>query len=257
LQWAWVHRGARPGSTKWLGPYGLLAHGRKTGELFFHRRRRLAGKIRSADGRWSAVEWPGSNPVGWRTGLVVAERGGSSEGLSVVEGISGGGKTLASRSRGHRRGPSGWEEVLGDAMLGVGSRWSERCWSGLSVVAQRWRARWRSGGEAGGGGRKGGCSFYSYQRGGTKAAQVAGGGGKAVGTTKQQRPWSEGCRRGWAPLFGQVPDLWAPRGFTSFQNLSKPPQTCEIKMDALFCSKNSQLLRDSILEYSKQLPQLY
>jgi hypothetical protein len=183
--------------------------------------------------------------------------GGSPEGLSVVEGISGGGKTLASWSRGHRRGPSGWEEVLGDAMLGVGSRWSERCWSGLSVVAQRRRARWRSGGEAGGGGRKGGCSFYSYQRGGTKAAQVAGGGGKAVGTTKQQRPWSEGCRRGWAPLFGQVPDRFAPHGFTSFQNLSKPPQTCEIKMDALFCSKNSQLLRDSILEYSEQLPQLY
>jgi hypothetical protein len=56
------------------------------------------------------VEWPGSKPAGWQTRLMAAEEGvgGSLEGLSAVEGISGGGRTLASQSRGHRRGPSGW-----------------------------------------------------------------------------------------------------------------------------------------------------
>jgi hypothetical protein len=126
LQWAWVHRGARPGSTKWLGPYGLLAHGRKTGELFFHRRRRLAGKIRLADGRWSAVEWPGSNPVGWRTRLVVAERGGLTGRLVRGGGDQRWGKDVGTPEQGS---PTGSERLGGS---------TRRCdaWGGVEVVRE-------------------------------------------------------------------------------------------------------------------------
>jgi hypothetical protein len=59
---------------------------------------------------------------------------------------------------------------------------------------------------------KGACStrgapFIAARGGGMKAAQIAGGGGegKAMGTTKRWWPQSEGCQRGWAPLFGQGP----------------------------------------------------
>jgi hypothetical protein len=59
--------------------------------------------------------------------------------------------------------------------LGVVLRGSERGQSGLLAGAQRWRARWRSGCEAGRGGRKGGAPwwgapFIASRGGGTKAA---------------------------------------------------------------------------------------
>jgi hypothetical protein len=54
----------------------------------------------------------------------------------VAKQVSGGEETAASRSRGHRRGPSDWEEELGGMVLEVGSRWSEEGWSRLSVVAR-------------------------------------------------------------------------------------------------------------------------
>jgi hypothetical protein len=46
---------------------------------------------------------------------------GSLEGFSVAEGINGRGRTLASRSRGHRRGLSGWggSTRRHDAWVGV------------------------------------------------------------------------------------------------------------------------------------------
>jgi hypothetical protein len=93
----------------------------------------LADKIRPAGGRWSVVEWLGSKPVGWQTGLVAAERGGgSSEGLSTAgEGRRQAGVGVTGGVRAVR------EEVLSATMLGVGSRWSERGRSGLSAVAQR------------------------------------------------------------------------------------------------------------------------
>jgi hypothetical protein len=58
----------------WIGegPAHLIlsAQGRTRGGSLPHRHRWLAGKIRSASGRWSAVEWPGSKLVWWQTGLV-------------------------------------------------------------------------------------------------------------------------------------------------------------------------------------------
>jgi hypothetical protein len=58
---------------------------------------------------------------------VVAERGaGSPEGLSMVEGINSGGKTSATRSRGHQRGPSGW---------GGSTRRSD-AWGGVEAVGE-------------------------------------------------------------------------------------------------------------------------
>jgi hypothetical protein len=54
----------------------------------------------------------------------------------------------------------------------------------------------------------------------------------------------------------RVPDRWVPCGFTFFQNLSEPDQTCKIEIDVLSCSKNSQFLHEPSLEYSKQRSQL-
>jgi hypothetical protein len=61
----------------------LLARGRARGGFLPHRHRWLVGKIRPASGRWSAVEWPGSKPTGWRTRLVAKERGGSHQMASL------------------------------------------------------------------------------------------------------------------------------------------------------------------------------
>jgi hypothetical protein len=66
-------------------------------------------------------------------------------GLMVVKQVGGGEETVASQSRVRGDG----EEVLGGAVLGVGSRWSEDGWSGLSVVARFSRkgtaaVEWRS-----------------------------------------------------------------------------------------------------------------
>jgi hypothetical protein len=49
---------------------------------------------------------------------------GSPEGFSTVEGISGGERTIASQSRGHRRGPSDWG----------GSTWWHGAWDGVEMV---------------------------------------------------------------------------------------------------------------------------
>jgi hypothetical protein len=51
---------------------------------------------------------------------------GSPEGLSTAEGISGGGRTSISRSRGHRRGLSGWG----------GSTWWRGAWGGVEAVGE-------------------------------------------------------------------------------------------------------------------------
>jgi hypothetical protein len=120
-----------------------------------------------------------------------------------------------------------------------------------SAMAQRWRARRRRGGEAGGGGRKGGCSFYSCQRRWEEGDVVA----ATVGEAKRRWPWSEGCRCGWAPLFGQGPRLVGPAWFHYFLNYPKLVETCTIEMDALSCSKNLQFMHESSIEYSKQLSQ--
>jgi hypothetical protein len=61
-----------------------------------------------------------------------AHRGG----LSAVEGISGGEKTPASWSRGHRLVRAVGEEILDDVVLGVWSTQPKRGWSGLSMAAR-------------------------------------------------------------------------------------------------------------------------
>jgi hypothetical protein len=115
----------------------LSARGRAKGGFLPRRHWWLPGKIRPASGRWSAVEWPGSKPAGWWTGLVAEERGGAHQkaslcwrGSATVEGprqarvgVTGGVRAVG-------------EGVLSGAMLGVELRWSERGWSGLSMVAQ-------------------------------------------------------------------------------------------------------------------------
>ncbi len=65
----------------------LSARGRGRGGFLPQRHRWLAGKIRPAGGRWSAVEWPESKPAGWRIGLVVDVRGGltGAGGSTVVQ----------------------------------------------------------------------------------------------------------------------------------------------------------------------------
>jgi hypothetical protein len=86
--------------------------------------------------RRPAVEWPGSKPTGWRTGLVAEERGGGHRKASLWwrgtaarkrrrqawVGITGGFRAIG-------------EDVLCDTVLGVASRRSEEGWSRLSAVA--------------------------------------------------------------------------------------------------------------------------
>jgi hypothetical protein len=90
-----------------------------------------------------------------------------------------------------------------------------RCWCGAWAVSrgsgrgQRGGPRWLSDGEQGDAGavkraeeeERGGCSFYSCQRRWEEGDVVA----ATVGEAKRRRPWSKGCRCGWAPLFGQGP----------------------------------------------------
>jgi hypothetical protein len=101
------------------------------------RHQRLVGKIRPASDRWSAVEWPGSKPVGWWTGLVAEERGGAHRKACLQQRGSVAGKGLWQARVGvtYRVRAVG-EEVLSGAVLGVGSRWSKEGWSGLSAVAR-------------------------------------------------------------------------------------------------------------------------
>jgi hypothetical protein len=47
-----------------------------------------------------------------------------------------------------------------------------------------------------------------------------------------------------------------PTWFDIFPEFPKPAQSCKFTKDAFHCSKNSQILHEAILEYSKQLSQL-
>jgi hypothetical protein len=58
--------------------------------------------------------------------VVATESRGSPEGLFMAEGIGGGVKTSASRSRGHWRGLSSW---------GGSTRWHD-AWGGVEAVGQ-------------------------------------------------------------------------------------------------------------------------
>jgi hypothetical protein len=86
--------------------------------------------------RRPAVQWPGSKPAGWRTGLAAEERGGGHQKASLWWR----GTAAGNRRRQAWVGVIGGvreigEDVLCDTVLGVGSRRSEEGWSRLSVVA--------------------------------------------------------------------------------------------------------------------------
>jgi hypothetical protein len=88
-------------------------------------------------GRWPAVEWPGSKPARWQTGLAAEERGGAHRKASLCRR----GSTIGKRLRQARVGVTGGvravrEDELGGAVLGVGSRRSKDGWSGLSAVSR-------------------------------------------------------------------------------------------------------------------------
>jgi hypothetical protein len=107
-------------------------------------------------------------------------RGGAAEGAGkVVEGAHGVGAEV-------RRGARA--TVCGGSTM-------------ANTVAQLRRRRKKGVAPQGG---VGWCSFYSHQRQLAMAARVAAGGGnEAVGVAERLPLWSEGSRRGQAPLFGQ------------------------------------------------------
>jgi hypothetical protein len=82
-----------------------------------------------------------------------------------------------------------------------------------------------------------------------------------MGMARQRRPLSEGggsvwFGRGWSVVrTGRL--TGGLSGFDIFLELSKPTQTWKLKMDALPCSKNSQILHAARLEHYEQLYQLF
>jgi hypothetical protein len=208
------------------------------------------------DGLWSTVEWPRSKPAGWRR----RGGGGSLDGSSIAEGISGRGRTSASRSRGHLWGPSGWR----------GSTRRHDAWCGVEAVgqglkravygAQWWCARRCNGGEAGGGERK----RKGAPRWGSPFIAARGGGMKAV------RWRSHGWQNGggshnldvigtvWAPTFRQWGWQVVPRGFRFFSICPKLAQPIKLKrmpswLDLHKSAKNSPFLYEASFKYSKEL----
>jgi hypothetical protein len=119
LQWAWVHRGARPGPTMYPSPYGLLAHDQKTGEAFspigtgglpvkscWPGGRQWSGRGANRQGgelnwwRWRGGAHRKACPR-WRGSAVEEGR------RHARAGVTGGGRAVG-------------EGVLGGAVLGVG-----------------------------------------------------------------------------------------------------------------------------------------
>jgi hypothetical protein len=100
--------------------------------------------------------------VGEQAGGVTDRFGGRREGrsspvgFSTVEGISGGEETVTNQSRGHRRGSSGWEDVLSGAVLGWGRDGRRMAGVGYPrwLDSAREERRWWSGGAAEGAGKE-------------------------------------------------------------------------------------------------------
>jgi hypothetical protein len=72
----------------------------------------------------------------------------------------------------------------------------------------------------------------------------------------RRRPRSEAGRAVWTPLFRQWRWQAGPTWFNNFPDFSKPVQTCKIKMGALQCYKNSQILHETRLEHYEHLYRL-
>jgi hypothetical protein len=86
--------------------------------------------------RWRAVEWLGSKPAGWRTGLAAEESGGAHRKSSLRWRGTAAGKRRRQAWVGVTGGVRAIrEDVLDGMVLGVGSRRSEEGWSRLSTVA--------------------------------------------------------------------------------------------------------------------------
>jgi hypothetical protein len=191
------------------------------------------------DGLWSTVEWPRSKPAGWR------RRGGwgSLDGSSIAEGISGRGRTSASRSRGHLWGPSGWR----------GSTRRHDAWCGVEAVgqglkravygAQWWCARRCNGGEAGGGERK----RKGAPRWGSPFIGARGGAVAKPWVAKRRRQPQSGCHR--YSLGADVQTVRLTSGSTRFQvflNLSKTGPTYKIEKDAFLTWSSQKCQKFSI-----------
>jgi hypothetical protein len=69
-------------------------------------------------------------------------------------------------------------------------------------------------------------------------------------------PWSGRRARGRGAVGRTGRLIGGPHWFHIYPDFSKPVQTCKIEIDAFHCSKNSQILHETGLEYSSQLSQL-
>jgi hypothetical protein len=69
-------------------------------------------------------------------------------------------------------------------------------------------------------------------------------------------PWSGRRARGLGAVGRTGRLIGGPHWFHIYPDFSKPVQTCKIEIDAFHCSKNSQILHETGLEYSSQLSQL-
>jgi hypothetical protein len=104
-------------------PFGLRE---SQGGFLPRQHQQLAGKIRPTGSRWSAVEFSGSKPTGWWTGLVAEKRGGAHQKACLRRRGSAAGKGRRQAGVGVSGGVRAvGEEVLDDVVLGVGSRQSE------------------------------------------------------------------------------------------------------------------------------------
>jgi hypothetical protein len=222
---------AHPSGSERPGPSQPVGLRRNREGLLPRWHRWLAGKIRSADGRWATVEWPKSKPAGWRTGLVVEERGG-------LTGAGRGPRWHKPSGRERRRWSRGAAEdhdKEGEGAPGVGAelRAVSRSSEGDRGGGSWWLNDGKHDGAVAVKGRRrkkgcswGGCSFYRRWRRERRSGETVGG---AVAAMK---PWARqsGGGHGWngVGMGGTVVQTgWLMRGAHTvlyFPKLSKSAQ---------------------------------
>jgi hypothetical protein len=210
---------------------GLLTQGQEQGSALPHRHRRLAGKIRPADGRWSWEQRLRSKPRRWglRWGLGgdgrLTKEADSDE---VLEQWVSAGERSEEQSRVPARGSREFTASV------QSSGWCRRGWRGTRTAVRggpTMASAAAKGAEEEEGSLHGGCSFYSWRR---RLAKVVSAAAEAVASATV---WTRSARAGTVVRTGRLTS--GPQRFYMFFNLSKTSSTLKIKIDTLTCSKNS------------------
>jgi hypothetical protein len=268
LRWAYPVVALRPAQLGFLGPFNLSAHepeqGSSPSSTGTRRWGDESGRPVANCRRWwcsrPCLRWGGA-----RLG-VVGSPGAHRCGCSMVAGVDRCGSLARGRRRGRELQRRGWGGVSclrgargGGDGAGGGPEQAVRAevargglamvslvvvWSGAEAVQCRGRKREEL--------HSAHDAFYSRKRRWTPASAVA---------ELVDRKWlwrlRSGARRAvGAPLFRQWGWQAAPHGLIFFLDFPKPFQNCKFKIDVFDCSKNSQVLYETILKYYAQFSKL-